>query len=178
MTSAGVSEIDQAQFRAALGHFCTGVTVVTAHDGQEPVGFACQSFAALSLDPPLILFCPGKNTRTWPIVAKTGRFAVNVLAEEQREVSAVFGARGADKFGSVDWTMAPSGSPILDGVLTWLDCELDMVHEAGDHYVVVGRVTALGDPSGGRPLLYYRSQYTGAEPLKGPVHWAGPDDWL
>jgi 3-hydroxy-9,10-secoandrosta-1,3,5(10)-triene-9,17-dione monooxygenase reductase component len=176
------TRIEPGRFRSVLGHFCTGVTVVTTHDGLEPVGFACQSFAALSLDPPLVLFCPGKNSRTWPVLRRTGRFAVNVLSDEQREVSAIFGSRGADKFRSVDWMPAPSGSPVLTGALTWVDCELDAVHEAGDHYVVVGRVTALGDPSGGRPLLFYRGRYTGTEPLRPEfgelLAWAGPDDWL
>ncbi|WAL67573.1 flavin reductase family protein [Amycolatopsis cynarae] len=177
-----MTEIDPARFRAVLGHFCTGVTVVTAHDGVEPVGFACQSFAALSLDPPLILFCPGKNSRTWPVVERTGRFAVNVLGEQQREVSAIFGSRGADKFGAVEWAPAPSGAPVLAGALTWMDCTLDAVHEAGDHYVVVGRVTTLGEPTGGRPLLFYRGHYTGTEPLRPEfgdlLTWPGPDDWL
>ncbi|WP_424923635.1 3-hydroxy-9,10-secoandrosta-1,3,5(10)-triene-9,17-dione monooxygenase reductase subunit [Amycolatopsis acidicola] len=177
-----VSEVDTARFRQALGHFCTGVTVVAAHGDEGPVGFACQSFAALSLDPPLVLFCPSRGSRTWPVIEATGRFAVSVLAEEQREVSAVFGSRGADKFGAVDWTTAPSGSPVLAGALTWVDCELDVVHEAGDHYVAVGRVTSLGDPSGGKPLLFYRGQYTGTEPLRNDLApllaWAAPDDWL
>jgi 3-hydroxy-9,10-secoandrosta-1,3,5(10)-triene-9,17-dione monooxygenase reductase component len=174
--------IDPGRFRSVLGHFCTGVTVVTAHDGLEPVGFACQSFAALSLDPPMVLFCPSKNSRTWPVLRQVARFAVNVLSEGQHDVSAIFGSRGADKFRSVDWTPAPSGSPVLDGALTWVDCELDAVHEAGDHYVVVGRVTTLGDPSGGRPLLFYQGRYTRAEPQRPDfgelLAWAGPDDWI
>jgi 3-hydroxy-9,10-secoandrosta-1,3,5(10)-triene-9,17-dione monooxygenase reductase component len=176
-----LDETDPDRFRAVLGHFCTGVTVVTALDGSVPVGFACQSFAALSLDPPLVLCCPGKGSQTWPVIARTGRFAVNVLAEEQRAVSAIFGSRGADKFGAVEWMPAPSGSPLLEGALTWVDCALDTVYEAGDHFVVIGRVTALGEPSGGRPLLFYRGEYTSAEPpaaLGGMLGWAGPDDWL
>jgi 3-hydroxy-9,10-secoandrosta-1,3,5(10)-triene-9,17-dione monooxygenase reductase component len=177
-----VEVVDQARFRAALGHFCTGVTAVTTHDGTGPAGFACQSFAALSLDPPLVLFCPNKHSRTWLAIRRAGRFAVNVLAEEQREVCVAFGARGADKFGCVDWTPAPSGSPVLAGALTWIDCELEAVHQAGDHYVVIGRVTALGEPSAGRPLLFYQGRYTATEPLRadlgGLLAWAGPDDWL
>jgi len=174
-----ITQVGPAEFRSVLGHFCTGVTVVTAHDGAAPVGFACQSFAALSLDPPLVLFCPSRTSRTWPIIEQTGRFTVNVLAEHQREVSAVFGKPGTDKFASIEWSPAPSGSPILQGALTWVDCELDTVYEAGDHYVAVGRVTALGDPSGERPLLFYRGQYTGTEVTRTKLFaWAGPDDWL
>src|ERR1700712_3821589 len=96
--------IDPGAFRHALGQFCTGVTVVAAisADG-DPVGFACQSFAALSLDPPLVLFCPGKGSRTWPLIEAAGSFCVNVLAHEQRDVSMVFGKAGEDKFAAVDW---------------------------------------------------------------------------
>jgi 3-hydroxy-9,10-secoandrosta-1,3,5(10)-triene-9,17-dione monooxygenase reductase component len=181
------AELDPARFRAILGHFCTGVAVVTGHDGADPVGFACQSFAALSLDPPLVLFCPSRSSRTWPVIERSGRFAVNVLADSQREISTVFGARGADKFASVEWTPAPSGAPLLTGALTWIDCTLDTVHEAGDHYVVVGRVTALGEDSDERPLLFHRGRYTVTEatPLDGiprNLHslltWPRPDDWF
>ncbi|EME54120.1 3-hydroxy-9,10-secoandrosta-1,3,5(10)-triene-9,17-dione monooxygenase reductase subunit [Amycolatopsis decaplanina] len=176
------SDIDPARFRTVLGHFCTGVAVVTGHDGRAPVGFACQSFAALSLDPPLVLFCPAKTSRTWAVLAESGRFAVNVLSEDQQDVSAVFGSRGADKFASIDWTPAPSGSPLLTGALTWIDCTLEAVHEAGDHYVVVGRVTALGEPSDDRPLLFHRGRYTVTEPvtdaLAALMPWPRPDDWL
>ena len=100
--------IDSRAFRHALGHFCTGVTVVAAVADGEPIGFACQSFAALSLDPPLILFCPGKGSRTWPLIERSGSFCVNVLSHEQRDVSMVFGRSGEDKCAAVDWRPAPS----------------------------------------------------------------------
>ncbi|WP_199431803.1 3-hydroxy-9,10-secoandrosta-1,3,5(10)-triene-9,17-dione monooxygenase reductase subunit [Qaidamihabitans albus] len=180
MTVTAAATFDSARFRSVLGHFCTGVAVVTGHDGREPVGFACQSFAALSLDPPLVLFCPGRKSRTWPVIERTGHFAVNVLAGDQQEVSAAFGARGADKFGSVDWSRAPSGSPLLAGALTWIDCAIDAVHEAGDHYVVIGRVTALGEVSDERPLLFFRGGYTVTED-RSPgelFQWPRPDDWF
>jgi len=176
-------EVVPARFREVLGHFCTGVTVVTgiAEDG-SPVGFACQSFAALSLDPPLVLFCVARTSRTWPALAATGRFAVNVLAEEQQAVSAEFGRRGGDKFAAVSWQPGPSGVPLLDGALTWVDCEVQAVHPAGDHYVVIGRVTALGETSEARPLLFHRGRYTVTEPvpdaLAALMPWPRPDDWL
>src|SRR5690242_9498339 len=96
-------------FRQVLGHFCTGVTVVTGVDGGEPVGFACQAFAALSLDPPLVLFCPGTRSSTWRRIVRAGHFCVNVLAERQRELSRVFGTSGADKFAGVPWSPSPAG---------------------------------------------------------------------
>jgi 3-hydroxy-9,10-secoandrosta-1,3,5(10)-triene-9,17-dione monooxygenase reductase component len=177
--------IDKTEFRKALGHFATGVTVVTALDGTMPVGFACQAFAALSLDPPLILFCPGKHSRTWPIIGRAGAFCVNVLTYAQRAVSTVFGTAGADKFANVPWTPAPSGAPVLDGVLTWIDCAVNTVHEAGDHYVVTGRVTTLGEPRDERPLLFYRGSYTATEPaapapglLDNLITWSRYDDWI
>ncbi|SFB46037.1 3-hydroxy-9,10-secoandrosta-1,3,5(10)-triene-9,17-dione monooxygenase reductase component [Amycolatopsis marina] len=188
MTAGARVGFDSARFRSVLGHFCTGVTVITGHDGERPAGFACQSFAALSLDPPLVLFCPAKTSRSWPAIERAGRFAVNVLAEDQREVSAVFGARGADKFEAVGWRPAASGAPLLDGSLAWMDCVVDAVHEAGDHLVVVGRVTELGDTRDTRPLLFYRGAYTAAEDttangqiredLDGMLTWPRPDDWF
>jgi 3-hydroxy-9,10-secoandrosta-1,3,5(10)-triene-9,17-dione monooxygenase reductase component len=158
---------------------------VTALDGTVPVGFACQSFAALSLDPPLVLFCPGKTSRTWPVIERAGAFCVNVLTDAQRGVSTVFGRAGADKFAAVPWTSAPSGAPVLDGVLTWIDCAVRDVHEAGDHYVVTGEVTALGEQRDARPLLFYRGGYTATEPpapaagiLDNLITWSRYDDWI
>lgn len=173
-------EFDSARLRAVLGNFCTGVTVITAHDGERPAGFACQSFAALSLDPPLVLFCPARTSRSWPAIERAGRFAVNVLAEDQREVSSVFGSRGADKFESVRWHRAASGVPLLDGALAWIDCTVDAVHEAGDHLVVVGRVTALDDTRATSPLLFFRGAYTApADPHPSAMlTWPRPDDWF
>lgn len=177
--------IEQARFRQVLGHFATGVTVVTAFDGATPVGFACQSFAALSLDPPLVLFCPGKHSRTWPLIERAGCFCVNVLTYAQRGISAVFGTAGVDKFAAVPWSPAPSGAPVLDGVLTWIDCAVRTVHEAGDHYVVIGRVTALGEQRDERPLLFYRGGYTATEAatpapglLDNLITWSRHDDWI
>jgi 3-hydroxy-9,10-secoandrosta-1,3,5(10)-triene-9,17-dione monooxygenase reductase component len=177
--------IEPARFRTALGHFCTGVTVVTAMNGDEPVGFACQSFAALSLDPPLVLFCPGRTSRTWPLIERHGHFCVNVLSHAQGEVSRVFGRAGADKFAAVPWSPSPSGSPVLDGVLTWIDCAIESVHDGGDHHVVLGRVTTLGPQRGERPLLFYRGAYTVTEPaeptpgiLDNLITWSRHDDWI
>src|SRR5688572_22499660 len=91
-------------FRHVLGHFCTGVTVVTAVDAGEPVGFACQAFAALSLDPPLVRFCPAAKSFSWQRIERSGRFCVNVLASGQEDVSRVFGTAGAAKFAGLPWS--------------------------------------------------------------------------
>ncbi|MGH3519326.1 MAG: 3-hydroxy-9,10-secoandrosta-1,3,5(10)-triene-9,17-dione monooxygenase reductase subunit [Haloechinothrix sp.] len=183
------AKIDATAFRTVLGHFGTGVAVVTGHGPDGPVGFACQSFAALSLDPPLVLFCPGKSSRAWPVIEAAGCFAVNVLGDGQRELSTVFGSRGVDKFASVDWTPAGSGAPLIDGALTWVDCAIEAVHDAGDHYIVVGRVLELGDTGSDRPLLFYRGRYASTAPEPGeaipaPMNldafltWPCGDDWV
>jgi 3-hydroxy-9,10-secoandrosta-1,3,5(10)-triene-9,17-dione monooxygenase reductase component len=132
---AAAPAIDPGAFRTVLGHFGTGVTVISGHGPDGPVGFACQSFAALSLDPALVLFCPAKTSRAWPVIRAAGHFAVNVLAADQREVSTVFGSRTSDKFAAVDWTPAASGAPLITGALTWIDCAVDTVHDAGDDWL-------------------------------------------
>jgi 3-hydroxy-9,10-secoandrosta-1,3,5(10)-triene-9,17-dione monooxygenase reductase component len=151
--------VGAAEFRRVFGHFCSGVTVVTTVDADGPAGFACQAFAALSLDPPLVLFCPSSTSGSWPRIERAGHFCVNVLSEQQRDLSRVFGRSGADKFAGVPWSPSPSGAPVLDGVLTWADCRVEAIHRAGDHHVVVGLVTALGECAAARPLLFYRGRY-------------------
>lgn len=168
------AEIDPRAFRRALGQFCTGVTVITALRDDVPVGFACQSFAALSLAPPLVLFCPTKVSRSWQAISGSGRFCVNVLAENQKSVSVRFGSTESDKFAGIDWTRSPLGSPIIAGSLAWIDCTVASVHDGGDHVVVFGSVTALSEVPTvkPRPLLFYRGNYTGIEPDKTtPAHW-------
>jgi 3-hydroxy-9,10-secoandrosta-1,3,5(10)-triene-9,17-dione monooxygenase reductase component len=170
-----------------FGHFCTGVTVVTGIDGEGPVGFACQAFAALSLDPPLVVFCPSTTSATWRRIERVGRFCVNVLAEEQRELSRVFGRAGVDKFAGVAWSPSPNGAPVLDGVLTWAACRIETAHAAGDHHVVIGRVTGLGGCRAARPLLFYRGRYTSTsltsphdppEVVETLLAWPRHTDWI
>ena len=164
--------IDPRRFRTVLGQFCTGVTIITTIDDGVPVGFACQSFAALSLEPPLVLFCPTKTSRSWAAIERSGIFCVNVLAEEQQSTCARFGSRDPDKFSGIDWTESPLGSPILTGSLAHIDCSLESVHDGGDHWVAFGRVSSLSEIREERPLLFYRGQYTGIEPDKTvPAPW-------
>ena len=129
----------------------------------------------------------GNGATTSRTASRAGSFCVSVLTEAQRDVSSVFGRGGADKFGSVTWRRAPSGSPILDGALAWIDCSVEAVHEAGDHYIVVGRVHALGDHGESAPLLFYRGTYgslaaeSALEPdaeLDELLTWSHPDDWI
>ena len=151
---------DPQRFRQVLGHFASGVTVITGmHEGQ-PAGFACQAFTALSLDPPLLLFCPGKTSGTWPRIARVGELGVNILSASQRDLARTFGVSAANKFDGVSWTTAANGAPILDGVLAWAACSVETMHEAGDRFIVIARVTELSDCVPGHPLLFYRGRFT------------------
>jgi flavin reductase (DIM6/NTAB) family NADH-FMN oxidoreductase RutF len=150
--------IATADFRAVLGHFCTGVTVVTAVIDGQTAGFTCQSFFSLSLDPPLVAFSPAKSSRSYRRIKRAKAFCVNILAEDQQDLCAAFARSGTDKWKDVAWRPAPSGSPILEGVLAWIDCVHEVEHEAGDHFLTIGRVTAL-EARYTRPLLYFRGAF-------------------
>ncbi len=142
-----------------LGHFCTGVTIITAVDDGQPVGFSCQSFAALSLEPPLVLFCPARTSATWPRIERAGFFCANILGVGQGELASLFGRSKPDRFAAIAWSPNTAGSPVIDGVLTWVGCQVQAVHQAGDHFVVIGQVLELGDCGPDRPLIFYRGRY-------------------
>ncbi len=161
MSSPGIGE---ALLRQVLGRFPTGVVVVTASDGAVPFGLSVNSFTSVSLDPPLIAFCADRRSGSWAAIRRSGAFCVNVLAEDQEAVSRVFATRGAEKFGGVGWSPAPSGSPLLDGVLAWIDCRIEAVHDGGDHEICVGRVDQLGVERDEGPLVFYRGGYGRFEP--------------
>ena len=149
---------DAASFRTVLGHFATGITVITAMDGDEPVGIAANSFTSVSLDPPLVLFCAAKTSSTWPRIQRAGHFTVNVLDEHQEEISQLFAAKDVDRFGQVQWRLGSQG-PILHDVHAYLDCTIEAEHDAGDHVIVIGRVHELGLSADAGPLLFYRGRY-------------------
>ena len=150
---------DSARFRQVLGHFPTGVCVVAGFDGDAPVGLAIGSFFSISLDPPLVGFCAGKGSSTWPRLRTAGRFCVNILGQDQEAVSRVFASKEADKFAGIGWDRSPLGQPRLAGALAWIDCELDAVHDAGDHEIAVGAVHDLGVESEAGPLVFFRGGY-------------------
>lgn len=154
-----MSVIDQATFRTVLGHFPTGVTVIAGMDDDEPVGLAVGSFFSLSLDPPLVGFCVDRSSTSWARMEASGRFCVNILGADQEEVSRAFATSRDDKFAGIGWRPAESGSPLIDGVLAWIDCEVDAVHDGGDHHIVVGRVLGLDVGREGDPLVFYRGGY-------------------
>jgi len=148
------------QFRDVLGRFASGVTVVTSTSGGEPVGLTCQSFSSVSLNPPLVLFIPSKTSRAWPLIQRSGKFCVNFLADGQADLSNVMASRGVDKFADIAWSPTPeTGSPLLEGTLGYVDCQIHTVHEAGDHYIVIGRVLDLDVGDGHDPLLFFQGKY-------------------
>ena len=150
--------VDPTEMRRVLGHFASGVTIVTGFDGETPVGFACQSFTSVSLDPPLVLFCPAHTSSTWPRIQASGSFSVNVLAADQLELCKAFATSGGDKFDGVDWSRTQWG-PSLDGVLATVSCDIEQVHVAGDHDVVIGRVRELVTHREDGPLLFWRGEF-------------------
>jgi 3-hydroxy-9,10-secoandrosta-1,3,5(10)-triene-9,17-dione monooxygenase reductase component len=151
--------VDPGVMREVLGHFASGVTVVTAVTDDGPIGFTCQSFSSLSLDPPLVAFAPARTSRTWPQLREIGRFCVNVLAEGQDDVSQNFARSVTDKFDGVPWQASPHGAPVLEDVVAWIDGELWAEYDGGDHTIVVARVLDLGAHPDRRPLLYHRGAY-------------------
>lgn len=150
---------DSATFRRVLGHYPTGVCVITAVDADEPQAMVVGSFTSVSLDPPLVAFFPAKSSSSWPGIERAGKFCVNVLSSAQETLCRQFSAKGIDKFAGVSHRVSPNGSPILDGVVAWIDCTLEAVHEAGDHYIVLGRVMALEVESPAKPLLFFQGAY-------------------
>ncbi|WP_336213196.1 flavin reductase family protein [Nonomuraea sp. LPB2021202275-12-8] len=153
--------IEEKDFRRVLGHYTTGVAVVAALVGGRPYGFAVNSFVSVSLDPPLVAYCVAHTSTTWPSMRDAGGFTVSLLAADQEQVCRLFATKGADRFGALDWFASPGGHPVLDGALAWLECVPEAVHRAGDHDLVVVRVTDLGDGGGDGddPLVFYRGRF-------------------
>ncbi len=151
------TELRTTEMRRVLGAFASGVTVVTGTADGRPVGFACQSFSSLSLDPPLVLFCPARTSTTWPLIRTSGSFTVNVLAADQEPLCRVFAA-ATDRFAGVGWTASPTG-PVLPDVLATVHCDIEAVHDGGDHELVVGRVRDLVLRREAGPLVFFRGGF-------------------
>jgi flavin reductase (DIM6/NTAB) family NADH-FMN oxidoreductase RutF len=156
---AKVSDIDSGVFRNVLGHFATGVTAVTAVNDGQPVGMAIGSFTSVSLDPPLVAFLPGKESGSWEEIRASGSFCVNVMGQDQMEVCGVMASRSDNKFADVEWSPGPSGSPIIAGSIAYIDCEIEAIHDGGDHHIVVGRVIELEVLESKEPLLFFQGNY-------------------
>ena len=150
---------DSARFRQVLGHFPTGVVIITASPPSGPVGMSVGSFTSVSLDPPLVGFLPGKNSTSWPGIAEAGTFGVNLLASDQEELSRVFASKTEGKFDGLGWKPGATGAPLLEGVLAHIECSIESISEAGDHWWVMGRVQELDVLHEGVPLVFYRGGY-------------------
>jgi 3-hydroxy-9,10-secoandrosta-1,3,5(10)-triene-9,17-dione monooxygenase reductase component len=175
--------MDDKEFRAVLGHFGSGVVVVTGVDAAGPAGLTCQSFFALSLSPPLVAVSPSVRSTSWRRIAAAGAFAINILAASQRRLCLTFGQGGPrDKFAVTGWDPAPSGCPRIHGALAWLDCRIEAVYPGGDHHLVVGRVEEL-QARPGEPLLFYRGAYgtfaaqDAAQRPAVPPAWTADEVW-
>jgi 3-hydroxy-9,10-secoandrosta-1,3,5(10)-triene-9,17-dione monooxygenase reductase component len=157
---AADSRLDEAALRETLGHFCSGVTVLSSNHDGEPIGMTCQSFFSVSLDPPMVAFCVGRGSKTFPLIRETGSCVVNILSEAQGDLSTNFARSGVDKFADVKWNSSKSRRhPKLGDALAWIECDIEEVINAGDHYLVLANVIDFERESEKRPLLYFRSSY-------------------
>lgn len=157
---------DPKIFRRVLGHYPTGVCVITAmQDGGKPAGMAVGSFTSVSLDPPLVAFFPDRSSSSWPKMEAAGHFCVNVLAAHQEHLCRAFSSKAEDKFANIPYRLSDKGVPILEDIVAWIDCTLHAVHEAGDHYIVLGEVHALDVEKPHTPLLFFQGAYGQFSPL-------------
>lgn len=153
--------IDPRDLRNALGCFATGVTIITTVDEQgAPIGITANSFTSLSLDPPLVLFCLDINSNSFEAFHRNRHFAVNVLAEDQKELSSQFARSSEDKWNGVEFRTWETGCPVFERCIANLECEIDSIFEGGDHVIIVGKVTQMRYEEGDcRPLIFYRGRY-------------------
>lgn len=153
--------VDPVAFRAALGLYASGVTIVTGLDASGPLGFTCQSFWSVSLEPPLVGISVMRTSTTYPKIQDTGRFAVNVLGHEQRALSGQFARSGTDKWSGVAWSTTAQSDPVIEGSLLWVDCRLHAEYDAGDHIIALGRVVEFGrsEHHAPSPLVFFGGGY-------------------
>lgn len=158
--------IDGAEFRRVLGRYPTGVTLVTADD-DGPVAMVIGSFGSVSLDPPLVQFMPAKTSSTWPRIERSGHYCVNVLGADHLDLCNSFFRKDGDPFEAISWHAGPSGSPVIENIHAWIDCRIRDVHDAGDHWIVVGEVMALDAGDDGSPLVFHQGGYHTVGPIGG-----------
>ncbi|HEY2325373.1 MAG TPA: flavin reductase family protein [Thermoanaerobaculia bacterium] len=150
--------VDDAQFKLAMSHFASGVTVVTTEQDGTPFGMTVAAFSSLSLHPPLVLVCIEKSVRTHEAIAAAGKFGVSILSGTQADVSNRFASRTEDKFSGIQTHSGTTGVPLIDGAITTLECTVTEQLAGGDHSIFVGEVVAI-ETAEGVPLVYYRSGY-------------------
>jgi 3-hydroxy-9,10-secoandrosta-1,3,5(10)-triene-9,17-dione monooxygenase reductase component len=151
-------EITGEAFRRVLGHLPTGVTVITTNGPGGPVGMSANSVTSVSLEPPLILFCPAKTSTTWPSIRQVGAFCVNIMARQHEELTRRFSYKGIDRFAGIAYEEGPCG-PVLSDAVGWIDCTIRDEHDAGDHTIVVASVSRIEASSDASPLVFFRGVY-------------------
>ena len=155
-----LGETGRATFRKTMGQFCTGVVVATAFRDKQPIGLTLQSFVSISLEPLLVAISPGKNSVTWPLIREAGSFCINILAQDQQIVCETMSKSGKDKFTSIEWGPSDNGFPVFPGNIATIECDVESEYEAGDHTIVIGRVTdfELNDHEK-NPLVFFRGAF-------------------
>jgi flavin reductase (DIM6/NTAB) family NADH-FMN oxidoreductase RutF len=152
--------VDSAAFREVLGHFCSGVTVLSSVVDGRPAGMTCQSFFSVSLDPSMVAFSVARTSTTFPQLVAAGAVCVNILASDQAGVSDAFAQSGTDKWAGVDWSRSKrTGHPKIKGALAWIECEISDIIETGDHLLVLASVLELSCRHDLCPLLFFRGRY-------------------
>jgi flavin reductase (DIM6/NTAB) family NADH-FMN oxidoreductase RutF len=142
-----------------MGHFATGVTVITTTDKEGlPNGLTANAFMSLSLNPPLVIISVDKGAQCYPCFELQNGFTVNFLREDQEEISRRFATKGIDKFAGLQWHAGSNGAAILDGALGYVECKISECHDGGDHTIVVGEIVNAS-ASGDRPLLFFKGKY-------------------
>jgi 3-hydroxy-9,10-secoandrosta-1,3,5(10)-triene-9,17-dione monooxygenase reductase component len=146
-------------FRDALGRYPTGVAFITAAPDGEPAGLIVNSLTSVSLEPPLVSFCPARRSLTWSRMRRTGRFGVNVLGSQHERFAIRATPAGADRFADLDWELGRGGVPLLRDALASLECQIVAEHPAGDHWIVVGRVDDLRISPVDDPLVFFAGAF-------------------
>lgn len=158
LPAPSVPGLDPLAFRAVCGTFATGVTVVTTTGPDGPHGGTVNSFTSLSADPPQVIVCLAKHTRTWKAIEASGSFAVNILAADQQDVARLFASRDEDKMSRVDWVAGDNtGAPLLTGAAGTIECTLSAALEQATHMLVIGAVRTAGHRPDADPLIFFRS---------------------
>jgi flavin reductase (DIM6/NTAB) family NADH-FMN oxidoreductase RutF len=165
MANTMFSPTDARAFRDVMGCCPTSVAVITAQSGNDRFGMVVGTFTSISLDPPLVGFFPGRESRTWRKIEETGRFCANVLSDRQASVSRALSSNTDDKFAGISHVASPGGLPLLEGISAWVECSIHSVQEIGDHFLVVGAVEAMGHGAES-PLVFLKGSYLATHALQ------------
>ena len=162
-TASAAAAPDARSFRDALGRFATGVAFVTAAPDGEPAGLIVNSLTSVSLEPPLIAFCPSRRSLTWSRMRRAGRFGVNVLGRQHERFAIRASPAGAERFVGLDWEPGRGGAPLVTDALVAVECEIVAEHPAGDHWIVLGRVEDVRTTASGDPLVFFAGAFAALE---------------